>query len=629
MIPKKILKSLRWEFDYKILVVTAILLPVHYLLVQLSSVFTFADGTAAIWPSTGIFLATLLIWDQRFWLAIVICDFIVLQTTFYNNPFLSIVISLVDVSDPLVVSWLILKFIGYYPLNRALDTIKFVALLIPYPIISAVIGVTIQCLAGFTTWDSFGLIWRGWFTSTIISMLIMGSVILTWFPPPPRNELEAKLIQDSAPQYYLGEFLLGIIALLGIGYFAFWRGVSIEYMMILPLLWAAFRFRQKQVTSLILLAVGVAIIGTAQGYGSFAQDSVAQSLMLLQSFMTALAIATLVLAAAVQESRFSAAQLQQANDELEARVSKRTAELTTTLEQLQTTQSQLIQQEKMSSLGQLVAGVAHEINNPISFIHGNLDHIQTYTQDLLNFVQLHRQHYPNPVPEIQDKAEEIDLEFLQEDLVKILSSMKIGTDRIRQIVLSLRVFSRMDEAEIKDVDIHEGIDSTLLILQHRLKATPDRPEVKILKNYTSLPLVECYAGQLNQVFMNILVNAIDALDEMYSAKPDLKATPPQITISTLSLGSERVQIAIADNGPGMTELTCQRLFNPFFTTKPIGKGTGMGMSISHQIITDKHNGQLECFSTLGQGTEFLIKIPVKKVQKAGTLAQPSPQSTNP
>jgi signal transduction histidine kinase len=240
--------------------------------------------------------------------------------------------------------------------------------------------------------------------------------------------------------------------------------------------------------------------------------------------------------------------------------------------------------------------------------------VQTYTQDLLRFVQLYEQHNPNPAPEIQTAAEDIDLEFLQEDLPKLLASMKLGTDRIRQIVLSLRNFSRMDEAEYKAVDLHDGIDSTLLILQHRLKATSNRPEIEIIQDYATLPLVECYAGQLNQVLMNILVNAIDAIEE-HTAKrayQELKDNPGRITIRTSVIDAAWVEVAIVDNGGGIPKEVQQRIFDPFFTTKAIGKGTGMGMSISYQIITEKHSGKLECFSTPGEGTEFIIRIPLRQ-----------------
>ncbi|QLE39757.1 HAMP domain-containing protein [Nostoc sp. C052] len=304
--------------------------------------------------------------------------------------------------------------------------------------------------------------------------------------------------------------------------------------------------------------------------------------------------------------------LEKSKEELEYRVEERTTELKNALGELQRTQSQVIQSEKMSSLGQLVAGVAHEINNPVNFIHGNLAHVEEYTQDLLAFVQLYQQYNPNPAAEIQTVAENIDLEFLQEDLPKMLSSMKVGTERIRQIVLSLRNFSRIDEAEFKSVDIHEGIDSTLMILQHRLKAKPEQPEIEVIKDYGSVPLVECYAGQLNQVFMNILVNAIDALEENNTkyTYQEINDHPSRIKIRTSVINSRWVEIAIADNGVGISQEFQQRIFDPFFTTKPVGKGTGMGMSISYQIITEKHGGKLECFSTAGQGTEFIIQIPL-------------------
>ncbi|MEH2085083.1 MAG: ATP-binding protein [Nostoc sp.] len=304
--------------------------------------------------------------------------------------------------------------------------------------------------------------------------------------------------------------------------------------------------------------------------------------------------------------------LEKSKEELEDRVEERTTELKNALEELRRTQSQVIQSEKMSSLGQLVAGVAHEINNPVNFIHGNLDHIQEYTQNLLEFVQLYQLHNPNPTPEIEIAAEDMDLEFLQSDLPKLLSSMKVGTDRIRQIVLSLRNFSRIDEAEFKNVDIHEGIDSTLMILQHRLKGKPEQPEIKVIKDYGTVPPVECYAGQLNQVFMNILVNAIDALEENNTKRTyqEIKDNPSQIKIRTSVVNSMWLEVAIADNGVGISKEFQQRIFDPFFTTKPIGKGTGMGMSISYQIITQKHNGKLECFSTPGKGTEFIIQIPL-------------------
>ncbi|MEG4800787.1 PAS domain S-box protein [Microcoleus sp. ARI1-B5] len=299
--------------------------------------------------------------------------------------------------------------------------------------------------------------------------------------------------------------------------------------------------------------------------------------------------------------------------DLYAQTRNKARELEQTLQQLTSAQSQLIQSEKMSSLGQLVAGVAHEINNPVNFIYGNLSHANEYTQDLLHLIELYQNHYPEPVPEIQEEVEAIELEFLMDDLPKLLTSMKVGADRIQLIVASLRTFSRMDEAEMKAVNIHEGIDSTLMILQHRLKAKHNHREIEVIKEYSQLPLVECYAGQLNQVFMNILSNALDALEERDSrlSADQMRQNPSIISIKTEMPKPDRVLVRIADNGPGMTETVRNQLFNPFFTTKPVGKGTGMGLSISYQIVTDRHNGSLQCTSSPGNGAEFAIEIPLK------------------
>ncbi|MHC5766494.1 MAG: sensor histidine kinase [Nostoc sp.] len=284
--------------------------------------------------------------------------------------------------------------------------------------------------------------------------------------------------------------------------------------------------------------------------------------------------------------------------------SQQAQQLSKTLKELQNTQAQLIQTEKMSSLGQLVAGVAHEINNPANFIHANLNHASIYSQDILDLLKLYQQTYPNPTPEISDRAQDLDIEFLAEDLPKLMASMQVGTERIRQIVLSLRNFSRLDEADMKFVDINEGLDNTLMILNHRLTATPNQPEIQIVKKYGDLPLVECYAGQLNQVFMNVLVNAIDAIEE------SLVKNEGQIRIQTELTDEKQVIIQISDNGIGMSKEVKQRVFDYMFTTKPVGKGIGLGMAIAYQIVVDKHRGTIEVDSTPGYGTEFTIRIPL-------------------
>lgn len=311
--------------------------------------------------------------------------------------------------------------------------------------------------------------------------------------------------------------------------------------------------------------------------------------------------------------------------ELLNQTKEQSQQLTQALSDLQATQTQLVQTEKMSSLGQLVAGIAHEINNPVNFIYGNLVHVNEYAEDLLSILELYQQQCPNTSSEIYERALEIDLEFISQDLPKTLSSMKIGVDRIRQIVSGLRNFSRLDEAQVKAVDIHEGIDSTLLILQHRFKASPDSPSIQLVKEYGELPLVECYAGQLNQVFMNILSNAIDALEYHKESKSEHHHS--QITINTavgeLNGNVKSAVIRITDNGSGIPKTVRSQVFDPFFTTKPVGKGTGLGLSISYQIIVEKHGGILKCDSQPGLGTQFWIEIPISQPQKPqGKLTKP-------
>ena len=377
----------------------------------------------------------------------------------------------------------------------------------------------------------------------------------------------------------------------------------------------------------------------------------------------------------------------------EAQLRNKAQQLELALSKLQQTQTQLIQNEKMSSLGQLVAGVAHEINNPVNFVCGNLIPASQYADDLLNLLRLYAKYYPQPVPEVQQEAEAIDLDFLIEDFPKTLSSMQLGADRIRQIVQSLRNFSRLDETQMGPVDLHQGLDSTLLIIHNRLKPKGSIPGITVIKEYGELPPVECYPGLLNQVFMNLLCNSIDALEECYqkqglsshfeehngASKPHeydsftqqgrsaLNVSNSKVTSSfemtscctrtaTASafdgnsltrtekltgetalgdsypyssiirirteiingdsangnISASRAVVRIIDNGLGMTDDVRLRIFDPFFTTKPVGKGTGLGLAISYQIVVEKHGGQLRCISTPGQGTEFVIEIPLRQ-----------------
>jgi PAS domain S-box-containing protein len=374
----------------------------------------------------------------------------------------------------------------------------------------------------------------------------------------------------------------------------------------------------------------------------------------------------------ITERKLAQEALQKAHDELEKRVAERTTELTRTnnllkqeiaeherteaalrqskarlkqqaqqlekekrhatslLEKLQHTQAQLIHTEKMTTLGQVIAGIAHEINNPVGFIYGNLDYATCYINDLMRLVELYVHHYPQPVPVVEAELEAIDLNFLMADMPKLLSSMKVGATRLRQIVLSLQNFLRSEQTEMRPVDLHEGLDSTLMILRHRLRASEEYPEITVVKEYGALPAVECFAGQINQVFMHLLTNSIDVLQSSI----DRGKTAHQITITTEvqdiirepegETTPEKIPhavIRISDNGPGMSEDISCRLFEPFFTTKAPGKGTGLGLSISYQIVVDHHSGQLTCLSEPGKGAEFVIAIPLRQQLLSSSLSQ--------
>lgn len=591
----------------KVLLFNALLVITLHVVGTFAFQFATVNDVTPVWPLSGISLAALLISRFRLLPGIVI-GYWVLDSSLYESWSLGMIMGSGEILEAIVAALLILRWNGSRNiLSSVRSTFLFAIAVSLAPILNATSGTSLLCLKGSVPLVDYAAVWRTWWTADTVGFLVFAPFLLTW-----RRGLNGI---HSTPQK-LGELVL----LIGLTIFISWQTFSLshplEYMFLLPMVWAAFRFGERGATLLVLALSAISVLATAQGNGIFAENP-SGAMLLLQSFVGVVSLTILIVLSMINQQETSEQQLKQANERLESRVAERTAELSQTLIDLQKTQTQLVQTEKMSSLGQLVAGVAHEINNPVNFIHGNLTHTAEYAYSLLNLIDLYQQYYPDAQPEIQTAIEASDLEFLKQDFPKILQSMHVGAERIREIVQSLRNFSRLDEAEFKAVDIHEGLDSTLMILQSRLKKTASRPELQVIKHYGDLPRVECYPGQLNQVFMNILSNAIDALDscDRISTAHPATMNSGTISISTEVTRANWVAIRFADNGSGMTEAVRSRLFDPFFTTKPIGKGTGLGLSISYQIVTEKHHGNLVCHSTLDQGTEFVIEIPVYQALK--------------
>ncbi|HEY9611019.1 sensor histidine kinase [Allocoleopsis sp.] len=353
-------------------------------------------------------------------------------------------------------------------------------------------------------------------------------------------------------------------------------------------------FRRAKVLRLIIIVVSMVLsMVIAMALAVYTSRAIARPIKAV----------TQVARRATQESNFELQAPVTSDDEigvLATSLNQLIQQVATQIRELKQAQAQLIQGEKMSSLGQMVAGIAHEINNPVNFIYANLNHANDYTQELLELVNLYQQHYPQPAHQIEDKIEDVELDFIKEDLPKIISSMHTGAERIRQIILSLRSFCHLDEAEMKQVDINEGINNTLLLLNYQLN-----PDIEVINQYEDLPLVECYPAQLNQVFWHIISNAMDEL-----RTPHKFSFKPQIFIQSQLVNFNHIEVRIRDNGKGIEPKIIDKIFDPFFTTKPVGEGTGMGLAICYQIV-EKHRGKIQVVSELGKGTEFVVTLPIK------------------
>jgi signal transduction histidine kinase len=615
------------------------------------------NNITAVWPPAPIALAAILWLGYRVAPGIWLGDILVNLPTYIeqtNNLSTSVLVAITkaiaSTSAALLAAFLIRHFVGGgSPLGRATDVFKFVLIVMLCPIISATIGLGAMCSGGICQWTNYQQLWLTFWLGDGISLVVFTPMLLIWQHQFRINLEPGQLIEG----------FLFLITLIGLGRIAFVLGYPVEHLLIPCLVWAAFRFGQVGAITSVFIVSCMAITGTILGVGSFARGSLNESLIFLQTFMGVVTVTTLVLVAILQERRHYEEALEKTNELLEIRVQERTAELqqaneqlvveiaerqqvvtalwqsqaektrlidslqeqTKTLEQtlqnLQSTQAQLIQTAKMSALGQLVASVAHEINNPVTSISANLKPLRQYIQDLLNVIKLYQKYYPSEShPEIAAAIDKSELEFISEDIQDILSAMDRGAERILEIVVNLKNFSRPD-GQMKPANIHEGLDSTLLILRHRLKPKSGHSGIEIIKEYDNLPMVECYGGQINQVFMNILGNAIDALYEYDKERSpeEIKQHPNSITVRTQADNYNRVNISIKDNGLGIDEEVIERLFDPFFTTKPVGQGTGLGLAISHQIVVEKHRGQLRCISAPGEGTEFVIELPVRQIRK--------------
>lgn len=481
-------------------------------------------------------------------------------------------------------------------LDRVRNVVVFIAIGLVISVITPTLSLMYMILLGIVPGASFGEIWKTWWIGDALSIIIGMPMLVSW-----QRFRWRQMVWDRL--WDIGFLLLGFGLLSG---FTFLSDYPLEYLVLPGLLWAAIRLGDCGATFGVVAVTMMIVLATAMGRGPFLRSSLNDSLVLLQTFMATIALTTLLMLAMIAEKAKTQRDLAIINENLELRVRDRTEELECTLSELQQAQTQLVQTEKMSSLEQLIAGLAHEINNPISFIYGNITYAQNYSQDLLSIISAYQAAYPHPDRKLEAVVNDLELDYIQDDFPKVLNSMKAGADRIRQLILTLRNFSRLDEGGLKQVDLHQGLESTLFILNYRLTQSHRGIPIEVVKKYDEFPKIECYADELNQAFLHLLNNAIDSLESNNSNSPILRINTKYYP------DNKTVEVSIWTDGPPISLETRSKMFNPFFTTKPIGQGPGLGLPISQRIIEERHGGTLGYRSELGNGTEFYLRIPIKQ-----------------
>ncbi|USR89463.1 MASE1 domain-containing protein [Phormidium yuhuli AB48] len=586
---------------------------------------------ATVWVPAGLSLAVVLLWGWGVWPGVLIGAF---STYLILDPSpaslgIGIITALGNTLTPLIGVRVIRHFIpSLDPLQKISHVFIFITIgALLCQLISASFGVGSLLIMNWITPSEIGYIFMTWWIANATGVIVYTPWILTlycrWKNSPV---ISSKQHWKWKPVEIASWVAVSLIVM----QLAFFQAYPIEYLVIPLLVWAVFRFPTYITTSVIVITISLAVVGTVQEKSVFVRDNLNTSLLFLNSFIAVISITMLVLMAVLTERSQASRELQQAKQDLEKRVQNRTQELfaanqqliqqqedlqkqakslNQTVSELRKTQAQLIQNETMTGLGQLVAGVAHEINNPIGFIYSNLTPAKEYFEDILKLLELYDSKLSPGDRDILQFKEEIDFEFIQQDFLDLMTSMRSGSERIQQIVVSLRNFSRLDEAELKYVDIHQGLDSTLLVLQHRLQGETDYPPIKIIKNYDNLPKVECFALYINQVFMNLLNNAIEGIVARQAQENNAPAG--KITIQTKRFTESIIQIIISDNGIGISSRHKNRIFEPFFTTKDVGKGTGLGLYNSYETVVTKHGGSLVCESIPNQETTFEITLPIQ------------------